>query len=136
MICPYCKEKIKDDAIKCKHCQSMLSGEAPHDHFEGNSNAQPTREVSEEILKELRPYSDFIDLQCLECGYTGKMGVTGKNVPWIVSWWVLIPTFFIGTAVFGLKTGFVTGFCIGFARFLVTKHRAKCPSCRQEIIER
>ena len=25
MICPYCKEDIKDGAIKCKHCGSMLN---------------------------------------------------------------------------------------------------------------
>ena len=24
MECPFCKEEIKDDAIKCKHCKSML----------------------------------------------------------------------------------------------------------------
>ncbi|MCJ7483116.1 MAG: zinc ribbon domain-containing protein [Thermodesulfovibrionales bacterium] len=26
MICPFCKEEIKDGAIKCKHCGSMLDG--------------------------------------------------------------------------------------------------------------
>jgi len=28
MICPFCKEEIKDRAIKCKHCRSVLSSSA------------------------------------------------------------------------------------------------------------
>lgn len=27
MICPFCKEEIKDGAFKCKHCVSMLSNQ-------------------------------------------------------------------------------------------------------------
>ena len=27
--CPYCKEEIKADALKCKHCRSALEPEAP-----------------------------------------------------------------------------------------------------------
>ena len=27
--CPYCKEEIKADAVKCKHCRSKVSPEAP-----------------------------------------------------------------------------------------------------------
>jgi phage FluMu protein Com len=27
--CPYCKEKIRADAIRCKHCRSTLAPEAP-----------------------------------------------------------------------------------------------------------
>jgi Double zinc ribbon len=28
-ICPYCKEEVKADAIKCKHCGSRLEPEGP-----------------------------------------------------------------------------------------------------------
>lgn len=29
MLCPYCKEKIADGALKCKHCESMLNQTDP-----------------------------------------------------------------------------------------------------------
>ncbi len=28
-VCPYCKEEIKPDAIKCKHCSSIIGKEMP-----------------------------------------------------------------------------------------------------------
>ena len=48
MLCPYCKEEIKDDAIKCRYCKSNLQSQQSHE--------------SEQILRI--PYSK------LKIGYT------------------------------------------------------------------
>lgn len=32
ITCPYCKEDIKADAIKCKHCHSRIKPEVPEHH--------------------------------------------------------------------------------------------------------
>ena len=42
--CPFCAEEIQDDAIKCKHCQSMLNGSS-------DKNA---------LVSQLRPYSQWL----------------------------------------------------------------------------
>ncbi|NWO05550.1 MAG: hypothetical protein HLX50_07560 [Alteromonadaceae bacterium] len=41
-LCPYCREAVKPDAIKCKHCQSALKGNgmAELDEREAHSQLQ------------------------------------------------------------------------------------------------
>jgi serine/threonine protein kinase len=41
--CPYCKEEIHDEAVKCKHCRSMLS-DAEADVFGGAVSPEGTNE--------------------------------------------------------------------------------------------
>ncbi|MFW5437138.1 hypothetical protein ACNPIS_22220 [Paenibacillus apiarius] len=38
--CPFCAEEIKEEAIKCKHCGSMLSS-YPNSNMNSNMNTQP-----------------------------------------------------------------------------------------------
>ncbi|MDL2313815.1 hypothetical protein LJC36_02415 [Desulfovibrio sp. OttesenSCG-928-C14] len=49
MICPFCKEEIADEAIKCKHCKSMLT-EQPSEPSQ-QANSKDSAEDSEQQLK-------------------------------------------------------------------------------------
>lgn len=53
--CTFCAEEIKDEAIKCKHCGSNVSGSAV------DNNAA------------------FGARKCLQCGYIGQMKTWLKN---------------------------------------------------------
>ncbi len=52
-MCPYCGEEVKMEAIKCKHCQSMLSAE---DDALVGAAAAPARPVARQAApKEKKP---------------------------------------------------------------------------------
>lgn len=51
MECPYCKEDIHDEAIKCKHCGSMLS--------QGSSAVEASPSVFGYFVKGLKNYATF-----------------------------------------------------------------------------
>jgi len=52
MQCPYCKEEIKDGAIKCKHCSSFLN-DVSKDSTEKNevTNRIEVRQKKDKINK-------------------------------------------------------------------------------------
>jgi len=50
MICHYCKEEIADGAIKCGHCESMLSTITPQNT---SIDAKPIKKAAESALSLL-----------------------------------------------------------------------------------
>jgi len=111
--CPFCAEEIQDGAIKCKQCGEWLS--------------KPNADESTQIRQVLKQYNELIELNCLECGYVGQMGVIKAKIPWYLTWWVLIPVLLTGI-------GFIPAFFLGLWRLVSTKHTVECPSCRKTLI--
>jgi hypothetical protein len=66
MICPFCKEEIKDGAIKCKHCGSMLTEEM--------------KTATALFCKKCGAENNFNSFKCIRCGeilHTEKPEVKG-----------------------------------------------------------
>ncbi|HBC89444.1 MAG TPA: hypothetical protein DCZ94_21105 [Lentisphaeria bacterium] len=53
--CPYCKEDIKKDAIKCKHCGEMLDGK-PKEKIAIPQQVAPQQVVHGNVIIKFRPF--------------------------------------------------------------------------------
>jgi hypothetical protein len=122
MICPLCKEEVMDGAVKCKHCKSMIN-EVVQEAQVGHKSVIPA-----EIRQELKKYDEILTLSCLECGYEGQMGVIGTEIPWYLTWWVLIPLFLTGVGV-------IPAVGLGIWRSVETRHKVVCPSCKNVLLQ-
>lgn len=93
-------------------------------------------DLTPELREKLKPHRTHTNMTCLECGYSGLMGVTGTSVPWWLSLWLLIPLFMIIGGAFGL-VGFIVSIVLALVfsamRQQHLKKQAICPSCDKRL---
>jgi len=64
MQCPYCKEEIKDGAIKCKHCKSLLNENTRADSETATASATQTKQC---------PFcAEDIQITAVKCKHCGE----------------------------------------------------------------
>jgi len=140
-VCPYCKEEIKEDAIKCKHCHSNLTPTKP-----SHEGICPycKEEIKEDAIKCKHCHSNLIQSMKSGCEdeYTfnripydvGEMPTFGRSAssassslsrgffkPSFGGWQRIEGT--IGNCLWGCKNGVMWCWCYGD----LTWH--KCGSC-------
>lgn len=77
-------------------------------------------------LKEFTSHHN--SLTCLECGYTGPMGIKKKVVPWYASAW-----FIIALLITSGGSLFIIAGILVIIRIKVTKKIVNCPNCRNDL---
>jgi len=82
-------------------------------------------------------------MTCLECGYTGLMGIKTTWKPWYATWWG--STFFSGAAAcvafvlfggFGLMAAFVIGAIVSGLAMSGSRNIYSCPNCEADLQRR
>ncbi|MCX9038840.1 hypothetical protein NLN82_22715 [Citrobacter portucalensis] len=95
-------------------------------NFDGN--------IKPEILEELRKYQSHSSTTCLECGYTGLMGIKGATCPWFVSWWTLAVIIIVASyCIPGTFSPIILGLALAVFKFVYTRKIVVCPSCKKEL---
>ena len=136
MYCSKCGKELQDSAKFCSYCGANLS-----------SSCQSESQEKKIIANNLKPYTKIKNSLCLECGYSGPMGVI-KTIPFSKkqkAFFVCIRILIILTIFLVIPPlGFIMGFLWGIAgaalsRFIESKYERTilfCPSCQQEVEER
>ncbi len=108
----------------------------------GNSiNDSSKNFVDENILIELKKSNEHKDLLCLECGYSGPMGVGEKIVPLWIRVMITLPIILIvvGFILYSIvaNTSLISSIIMGVIVYLIGKSINKryyiCPNCKTQL---
>lgn len=98
-------------------------------------------EVPEQIRHNLKGYEKYRTITCLECGYTGRMGVMETVVPWYLSYPACAVVMILAALVclvipMGFWAGFIVFSVLSVLRWEAKKYRVRCPSCTETLLTR
>jgi hypothetical protein len=96
---------------------------------------RPQQNIPPEILENIKKYKKHVTITCLECGYTGLMGVKSDKTKWL-------NCFLLGAIVTTLAAGVVSlnmlpiifGATVGISSEIVKKFILQCPSCGKDLL--
>ncbi|MDO9631829.1 MAG: DUF805 domain-containing protein [Humidesulfovibrio sp.] len=106
MLCPYCKEEIKDGALRCKHCQATL---------------QPGPAGQNTVFAETaggydasRPFLDWQNLKYVLLAYDGRLNRA--------KYWAALGTLLAGGMVASMilpALGMLFWFCAAYSHIVI-----------------
>ncbi|GAB2805120.1 SHOCT domain-containing protein [Dyella kyungheensis] len=96
-------------------------------------------EIPEQIRYNLKGYDKYRTVTCLECGYTGRMGVMDTIVPWYLTYRACAVVMILAALVclvvpMGFWGGFIVFSVLSVLRWEAKKYRLRCPSCANTLV--
>lgn len=145
--CPFCGEFILAQAKKCKFCKNWLNDEkdnsddlksCPYCYEKINVNAKLCKfcgsnvtaldvTSSQDIRNSLKSFEDYKEAICLNCGYSGQMGVIETVNAFELRWWLILILILCGVGIPVLIGVFIIQY---FTKRLVLE----CPNCKANLV--
>lgn len=120
----------------CTKCGTLLESGVMYCPTCGRSTQlQPTEQLirvpvpPEPIRQELGKFTNFRNVSCMMCGYTGLMGVRRTVDPWYTSTPVIIILCLTGI-------GIIAAVVIGVTAGLQRRYEVECPLCHQILLSK
>jgi Zn finger protein HypA/HybF involved in hydrogenase expression len=130
--CTKCGTEMNNSESYCQNCGQAAS------KIYAKETIERISVLPQNIRDQLKNYEKiYPKASCSECGYTGKMGLIKKILPWYGTWWgiTLLSIITIPSLVFPLMwipAGIIV-FSYSYILEKDTKYELNCPNCNSHL---